>query len=444
MNHCSRSRPRERNRGAVAVQVAMGMSVLLGMAAMVVDGGLMMAERRRAQATADAAALAAATDLYKNYGTNTGTDPGGTAASSALSLASKNGYANDGSTTVVSVNIPPVTAKSAYFNGRAGYAEVNVTYKMSRGFSGIWGNSQLTLSAHAVARGTWSASSPSLLALNPTNKSIVKDSGNGVLNVVGTAAAPASIWVDSSNGTALTDTNGATMTVTGPGASINIVGGYAGSPTPPPITGAAAIQDPLNYLPEPTNPGSAPAIQHAGSTWTLSPGSYDGPGDPQWPNFGNGDTVILKQASAGNGGIYYLNKGANLQNVSISMDPTTSGGLMFFNEGSGPSQGFSLTGNPSGTINISALTSGPFSGIAYFQSRTSTQDVSVAGNGSFSIIGTFYAAGAGLKVTGNTASPPSVIGSQYIADNITISGNGSVTVDYTKPNAPYRQLYLVE
>ena len=53
-------------RGMVTAQVALSLSALMAMLAVVADGGLLLVERRHAQATADAAALAAASDLYGN------------------------------------------------------------------------------------------------------------------------------------------------------------------------------------------------------------------------------------------------------------------------------------------------------------------------------------------------------------------------------------------
>ena len=61
------SSSRDRRHGAVAVQVAICLTVLLGVAALAVDGGILMAERRHAQAAADAAALAAAVDLPHRF-----------------------------------------------------------------------------------------------------------------------------------------------------------------------------------------------------------------------------------------------------------------------------------------------------------------------------------------------------------------------------------------
>src|SRR3954468_15444720 len=114
-------RPRFRRPGAVALYAAATMIALLSTVALTLDGGVLFTERRHAQATADAAALAAACDLYDYYWTNSGQDPGGTAKASALTTAAANGYKNDGTTSKVTVNIPPATG---YYAGKRGYAEV--------------------------------------------------------------------------------------------------------------------------------------------------------------------------------------------------------------------------------------------------------------------------------------------------------------------------------
>lgn len=136
----------------VAAQVVLCLSVLMAMLAVVADGGLLLAERRHAQATADATALAAASDLYVNWNTNHGTDPSGTALASALGVASANGYTNDGTTSKVTVNISPAKYSGGPNAGTTlppGYAEATVTWYQQSFFSGR----ATPVSARAVARG---------------------------------------------------------------------------------------------------------------------------------------------------------------------------------------------------------------------------------------------------------------------------------------------------
>ncbi len=446
-SHCPRPRPR---RGMVAVQVALSLTALLGVAAIALDGGTLLAERRHAQAAADAAALAGAVDMFKKYPTNAGVDASGSAAASAQTTAAAN-YAADVANMSASVNIPPTGAQTAYYNGKPGYIEVNVTYNQQRGFSAIWGSARIPVTAHAIARGRWVLPGQGVLTLDPTDRATLALSGtNTQLTVNG-----GTILVNSNDNDALV--NAGTMTATG----IDVTGDYDGngSFTPTPETGTPAVEDPLKALPAPAPPAPAPAITGSRKVslgmgnfrYTLAPGSYDGNGGPAMPNFQAGDEVIFEQASANAaGGIFYLYKGLQSNAANLTMDTATTGGIMFYNAGSGPSQSFSITGNATGNVTLSALDGSVsstliYKGILYFQARGSTQDVTVSGNGSFTMLGTFYAAGAGLKVTGNTSTPPSTIGSQYISKTLTISGGGSVVVDYSSGLvAPVRYLGLVE
>src|SRR5262245_29283028 len=141
-----------RRRGAIVVFVALLLTLLVGVLAISLDGGLLRDDRRRLQGAADAAALAAATELYKHYPTilssnYTNLDPSGAAAEAARTSASDNGFPNNGTTSRVDVNIPPTTGP---FTGRAGFAEIVVTYYQKRYFSAIFGSDAVTISARAV------------------------------------------------------------------------------------------------------------------------------------------------------------------------------------------------------------------------------------------------------------------------------------------------------
>src|SRR5437879_5412212 len=94
--------------------------------------------------------LGAAADLYDHYGANQGTDPNGSAAAAARASALANGYSNDGTSSTVTVNVPPT---SGLFAGRAEYVEVIVESKLSATFGAVLTNQPLTVRARAVARG---------------------------------------------------------------------------------------------------------------------------------------------------------------------------------------------------------------------------------------------------------------------------------------------------
>ncbi len=427
------TRLQSRRRGIVAILVAVLLMVLVGFAALAIDGGLLQDNRRRVQGGADAAALAAATQLFKNFTSITAAtpDPGGNGVSSAKAVAASNGYNNDGTTSVVTVNIPP---KSGPFAGLIGsgdptnpkfaYAEVIITYYQPRYFSAIWGKQSTPVVGRAVSRAIWGGSNDGVITLDPTASGSLNSTGGSSLNVTGNAA----VIVDSNSSSAAITTGGGSVTA----SQFDVTGGTSGTFNGTVNTGVLPTPDPLAYLPAPSMPaaGTITKTNNGGGskTYTLSPGTYT-----NLPNFNAGDTVIFQQASANlAGGIYYL-YGCGftaMAGVTIEMDPNTSGGVMLYNEptNSSNSQGITINGNPTSSITLSALTSGPYAGILFWQDRSATQGLNIQGNANFNLTGTFYAAGANLSVSGGGTA---VIGSQYISDTLTISGGGTVNINYS-------------
>ena len=100
---------KQTRQGTVSVIVAICLTVLIGIAAFALDGGLIQHNRRTTQAAADAAALAAASELYLNFPTYSGLDGSGTAVAKAKAIAAANGFNNDEITNKVTVNIPPTS-----------------------------------------------------------------------------------------------------------------------------------------------------------------------------------------------------------------------------------------------------------------------------------------------------------------------------------------------
>src|SRR5437016_4820182 len=104
-------------RGAVAAIVAMCLTIIIAIMAITMDGGTLLSDQRVCQAGADAAAMAAACDLYSNYANNQGVDQGGSAGKAAQDVAKANGFLNDANNgaddannagkSIVQVNIPP-------------------------------------------------------------------------------------------------------------------------------------------------------------------------------------------------------------------------------------------------------------------------------------------------------------------------------------------------
>jgi hypothetical protein len=209
----ARNHPR---RGSALAILAVFLVVIIGVMALALDGGLMMAERRHAQAVADASAYAAAGLLYNYYSTDKGLDPTGSSQKLALSIATANGYANDGVTSTVTVNIPP---KSGLFSSKSGYAEVIVSDNIPRCFSALWGSRTMTVGARTVARGKVKSPNIGFLLLDPSMKDSLSSTGGA-----GVTVKNGSVIIDSNNSEAVRFTSSGQVIA----SNINITGsGYS-------------------------------------------------------------------------------------------------------------------------------------------------------------------------------------------------------------------------
>jgi hypothetical protein len=289
-------------------------------------------------------------------------------------------------------------------------------------------------------------------------------------------------------------------------SSAGVIGSGAAIQTP---NGASSVYinqhptpDPLAYLPQPgsntpgalaippkapdpklvTLPGGQPAWICYPGTYGINPGS-----DAQLPPDTNGSLIIFMQANntlqGSTSGIYYIEGGGfKYNNASLVTDsnlniinsagqsyygagtttPTSipawyqgsTGGMMFY-MGPNATSGLNLQGNPGSLVYLQPLTApSPYSGMIYWQDPANTSTVQIAGNGSFTITGTFYSPTALMKVTGNGGTytgslgqqiAGTQIGSQYVAADLQMGGNGNVVVNYQgPPKQPARILNLVE
>ena len=411
--------------GSVTVHAAVTMSLLLSVLALTLDGGALFAERRHAQATADAAALAAACELYEGYWTNGGDDGPGTAKASALRAAAANGYKDDGKDSKVMVRIPPT---SGHYIGRRGYAEVVVEYYQRRSFSSLFSSEPITVRARAVAIGSPIAADVGILVLEPTEKAAFNAQGSGKTTVNGTPI--------------VVNSNHTEAAIAGGGGSVaadkfNITGGYTttggGTFIGPIYTGRPRTEDPLAYLPPPSPGGllqrSTRKVQETSGDVYLSPGVYTG-----GINVSGTASLYLQP------GVYYMDQGGFSFSGQGSL--VGKGVLIYTQPGSGNADGISVAGQ--GTLDVSGMTSGPYQGITFWQERSSkvTGNVSGAG-GNTNITGTFYFAGALLNIKGNGGVAN--MGSQYISNTLQLGGNGDININWQPDKVGRkRSIFLVE
>ncbi len=419
-------RPGARRRGIVAVFVALCLVVLVGFVAIVIDGGLLQDRRRHLQTASDAAVLAAAAQLFIQDPVTQGLDPAHAAEKSALAIAAANGYANDGTISTVTVNIPPL---SGAFTGQRNYAEVLIEYRQPRYFSAVFGSGDLPVVARSVARGKWAPVKDGIIVLDKDERGALVIDGGGT-NEVSAYVSSAPVIVNSSHSEALIANGSAAIQAD---VGYQVTGGTStaggGQIIGPVKTGVPPTPDPLRHLPPP-DPStmtvrSSNHMQIAGNrVVTLEPGIYQG-----------GITITGQAQVVLEPGIYYMQGGGFSFNGQGSL---TGVGVMLYNAPASDnnSLGIDLTGG--GTVILSPPTNGIYQGIVFFQDRTKDVPVDIQGNGTLNITGTLYAANAPVRVDGNGAVS---VGSQYISRTLKLGGNGSVNVHYDPVLAPKRRVY---
>jgi hypothetical protein len=421
----NRKHNRLTRRGAIIVLVAISLAVVLAFVAIAIDGGGLLEERRQAQATSDAAAIAGAEDLFRNFPANKGIDVDGTATARAREIAADNGYSGDGVRSTVTVHTYPEAYTGGPNEGNEipkGYCEVSVQYNQPRYFSAIFGTGDLPIPARAVARGSWAPSNIGIHVLDLHRPSSLYGNGNATVEVNG-----AKVIVNSDDPEAAMS-NGLTMKadefkITG-GSATTGGGQFIGDieyNTPP-------EPDPLRHIPEPTTEGMPVnnKLQFANGSRTATPGVYRGGISVS----GQGNLTLEP-------GIYYMDGGG----FSFSgQGNLTARGVMIFNAPTSNSHVVDISGT--GTIIMSPPTEGIYKGLTLFQDRESTNEMSVQGGGIMDITGTFYCANGTLGIGGGGSGQ---IGSQYISRFLEIKGNGSLRIDYDPQQAiPVRILQLVE
>jgi Flp pilus assembly protein TadG len=422
---------RQTRRGAIVVLVAFCLTVLLAFVAIAIDGGGLLEQRRQAQATADAAALAAAENLFLNYPKNKGVDSGGTASSAALAIAAANGFNNDGTRSVVTVRENPQSYLGGPNQGTTipkGYVEVTVQYNQSRYFSAIIGSGTIPVTARAVARGKWEPAFVGIHVLDLHQKGSLNATGTGAVTVTGGAK----VIVNSDDPSAAI-TNGGSITapeidISGGSSVTGGKGGFFGGVN----LGTEPQPDPLRNIPEP-DINSLPLesknkTQYSNGNHTLSPGVYHGGINIS----GQGSATLLP-------GIYYMDGGG----FSMSGQGNLyAAGVMIFNAPQSNSDVISITGSSSGSIYMTPPTDGIYEGMTLFQDRNATPTLTVSGGGNMNITGTFYAADALMKVSGGGTGH---VGSQFISRYLELGGNGNLNIDYDPTQAiPRRILGLIE
>jgi Flp pilus assembly protein TadG len=407
-------------KGYAVIWVAFLVLFLTGMAGLSIDWAYVTLTKSQLQAAADAAALAGVAKLSQ----------GQTVVNiTAVNIASLNKAAKSPVAVAAGVDVLVGQFNTSTMQFTVTATSPNAVKVVARRTSGSPGGPLPLLFGPAFGVTTAGASAQAIAMVQngsgSTGMLILSPGASGAMSMVGNASVliqGGDVQVNSNNSKAVTTTGNALITA----SNVNIVGGdsFSGhSGTNSPLhTGVGSMADPLANVPPPTVTNNLGGVSLSGNqSKTISPGYY--------PNGisvnGNGNLTL-------NPGVYNL--GGN--GLSITGNgQLTANGVMLYLSGSGA---LNLTGNGAVVLTPPSATAYPqYAGISVFQDRADTAADSIKGNGNMSVDGAIYLPSAPATLNGNGGT----LGAQLIANTLSITGNGSVTINFangTKPQLPSR------
>lgn len=420
-------------RGQVLVLMALAMIVLLGFTSLAIDGGMIYADRRAAQNTADAAAFSGI--LEKARGNSDAV-----AIQSAFDNASINGY--DSSLVDVSVwTQVDITGNYHYVS-----AEVTSTTKTAFLHFVYAGDAQNKVIAITKVRETGPPMpGVAIVAMDDCttgSSALLRIDGGGV--DAGIQTFNGGMFINSPEPSGYghcaidsSDSTGSKGINAHGGHQIHSVGfhSYAGEEkiSPEPIqTGfnnGQPISDPLENLPEPvcTSNGS-----RTGNN--FQPGRFGGPGEPSLvPNPPNWNVNLAP-------GIYCITGDVS---VAGQFSWTGDGVVLYFIDGALSFQGTaSLTLTAPTDDNCLGETGDPtasctYKGVAIYSSRSNTSAMDMRGNGRTKVTGLVYALNGTVEcMGGGVPSDPDewIVNGQIITGAVVAHGTCDFWVNYDADN----------
>lgn len=384
-------------RGQVLVLVVLGMVALMGITALVVDGGNVFLDRRNAQNAADSAALASA--LARVRGENF--------VQRANEVAALNGYNNDGATSNVQVFSPPIDGEHV---GDIEYIQIVITSRVDTFFGGVIGREFIINRVSSVTR----TKTPELaeliygyavVSLAPTSDCENRKSfwlyEEATLDITG-----GGVFINSDNPDCalLQQANGSIRIRDG--YPITIVGGASIQKpqllTPyPPSTGRTPIPYPPPFMPPKVGCSKQAEISETG--YSMSAGSWDE------------DTFPPPDVHELGKGIYCVN------NFIVDGIHLSGSNVTFVVNGE-------LYWGGTATLELSATKKGELAGLLVYMPIDNHSKVVLNASGRSSIKGTILAPGATIHINGNDSK--NGFHSQIIGYRIEAKGNSNVVIKY--------------
>jgi hypothetical protein len=387
--------------GAVLIYSAFMIPVILGVSGLSVDVGSWYANKRVAQAAADAGAIGAALEILR---VNQNRDGGDITESEitviATQLASINGYDDDAGDEI-EVNYPP---KYGPYAGAEDSVEVIVRRPASVFLARILFDEEVTVAGRAVAAGKFEDTC--MWALNKTQKNTIKVSGGAQVDL------PCGILSNSNDPSESMGVDGGSCIRA---TSVKAAGGAGGDCyEPDALEYVAQVSDPFaNMMPPLYGPCTNRKNIRVGSgkTVTLKPGVYCGRIDVS-----SGGTLNF------NPGDYVLDGAA----LTVASDGVVTGdGVSFYiTENSG--QGDNITIAANADVDLSAPTEGDTEGVLFYHDRNSPSNIThnIAGGATMNLEGILYFPNQNLLFAGGSEIDP--VTTFIVADTINFVGNTNV------------------
>ncbi len=400
-------------RGTILPIFALTFALLLLFLGLVVDGGIIYFERRRAQAAADAGAYGGALELLHNN--DVWVDDAGKAD------AKMNGFDDDDADIVVTVNNPPLTGSAAGDNNAV---EVIVQSTVATTLMQLVGNNNSIVRARAVAAVGPDWGPLCILALNETITDAITFAGTVDMYV------PDCEIIARSNDPTAIEFNGSPC-ITAAYIGYGTGGGYNGASSlnscvdPEPM-GVIPPEDPYQYLAEPT---LAEHVVRATSRTTRGP--TDG-AETFLPGIYEGGIKIT------GGGPYTFAPGTYIiGGMEISGGSVYGDGVTFFNTGDGL-RNIQITGSTHVEFSAPSNTGGDYDNILFYNDRDietgkNPYDVLIAGDSASTFEGVLYFPSVEVEFGGNQDTTLDLF-TQIIGDTVNIHGTAQLSGNYGYSN----------
>ncbi len=417
---------RKSESGQVMILLTLGFVVLLGFAALAIDGGMLLSDRRHAQNAADASSLAGGSGAaywmrsnnvnYNGFlcGASGTVNTQNAAESAAITQAALNDYVIDNDVS----DKHGVTVQCEIIDlGSYEDKHLDIITKITRvttsNFAHLVYDGPLRNEVEAITRiypPVPLAFGKAIIALNAAgcsgNKCGLIFSGSSTTTVTG-----GGVW---SNG-CLTG-NGTSFNVTVNNGGVGFAGAAAGtltniSPTPAYIP--SELPDYSTIVEEPSCAGLPSRTVPLSGDAALEPGVYE---KIKW----TGGALTFKP------GLYCV---TDSQGIDITGGTLTGDGVTFFVI----SGGIAINGNVS-PVDIRAPEESPdpapaIPGVLFFLANGNTNTISITGNSTTFFLGTVYAPDGDLYFSGNSGTNPT-FNTQLIGNNVEVSGGASIDINF--------------